>query len=109
MATFTWIPDRGAKETSKPRKKVAFFGDGYEHRIAYGLFRDLKVWTLTFNERNNTEREAIAAFLEARGGVEAFDWVPPRGVSGKYVCEDWDIVVRCGFSDIPLTFRQVPA
>jgi phage-related protein len=109
MATFTWTPSKGAKQKSNPKKKKIAFGDGYEQRISWGLNRDLKTWELTFDNRNNTERDQIVAFLEARGGTEAFDWTPPIGDSGKYVCEEWSAALDCGMATFPLEFRQVIA
>jgi phage-related protein len=109
MATFTWIPSRQAVEKSKPRKKVATFGDGYEHRVGWGLNRDFKTWELPFRNQTDAQREAILQFLEARGGVEAFDWTPPRGSAGKYVCDEWQATLSCAVNDFTLTFRQVPA
>lgn len=109
MATFTWVPGREATEASAPRKRVATFGDGYEHRIGWGLNRDMKTWRLPFLNRTDAEREQILQFLEARGGVESFDWTPPRGTSGKYVCDDWEAALSCARNSFTLTFRQVPA
>jgi phage-related protein len=109
VATFTWVPSKEAVEASKPRKRAVSFGDGYEHRIGWGLNRDLKIWRLPFNNRTDADREAILTFLEARAGVEAFDWTPPRGTSGRYVCDDWEATLACARNTFTLTFRQVPA
>ena len=109
MATFTWIPSKEAVEASKPRKRVVSFGDGYEHRIGWGLNRDLKTWRLPFNNKTDADREAILTFLEARAGAEAFDSTPPLGVSGKYVVDDWEAQLACARNSFTLTFRQVPA
>ena len=47
-------------------------------------------------------------FLEARAGAESFDWTPPRGTAGKYVCEQWQVTLRaCNFNTIQATFREV--
>jgi phage-related protein len=108
MATFTWTPSFEATESSRPRSRVARFGDGYEQRLRFGLNTDPKEWDLTFSERTDTERDQISDFLEARGAVESFDWTPPRGTAGKYVCEDWQITLRaCNFNTIRAKFREV--
>ena len=87
---------------------MARFGDGYEQRLRFGLNTDSKEWDLTFSERTDTERDQISDFLEARGAVESFDWTPPRGTAGKYVCEDWQITLRaCNFNTIRAKFREV--
>jgi phage-related protein len=108
MATFTYIPSFEATEASKPRVRKFQAGDGYESRIRFGLNTDPKEWSLQFSNRDDTERDAIAAFLEARGGVESFDWTPPRGTAGKYVCEDWQVTLsNCNNNQIRATFREV--
>ena len=108
MATFSYTPSFEATESSKPRAHKFQAGDGFEQRIRFGLNTDPKEWSLTFSERTNTERDNIVAFLEARAAVESFDWTPPRGSAGKYVCEEWQVTLRnYNFNTIQATFRQV--
>ena len=108
MATFTFTPSFEATEVSKPRVSKIQYGDGYEMRATFGLNVDPKEWPLTFAERADTERDNILAFFEARGGVESFDWTPPRGTAGKYVCEEWQVSLRsCNFNTIQAKFREV--
>jgi phage-related protein len=108
MSTFTFTPSFEATEASKPRTRKFQAGDGYEQRIRFGLHTDPKEWMLQFSNRTDTERDQIAAFLEARAGVESFDWTPPRGSAGKYVCEDWQITLsNCNNNQIRATFREV--
>ena len=108
MATFTYTPSFEATEVSKPRVSKIQYGDGYEMRATFGLNVDPKEWPLTFAERADTERDNILAFFEARGGVESFDWTPPRGTAGKYVCEEWQVTLRsCNFNTIQAKFREV--
>ena len=80
---FTWQPDAGTAQTRKPNVYAAQYG-GYEQRSA-GLNADLCMWSVKFT-RNTLP---VAAFLRARGGVEAFTWTPPLGESGFYVCREW--------------------
>jgi len=108
MATFTYTPSFEASESSKPRAHKFQTAAGYEQRIRFGLWTDPKEWSLTFSERTNTERDNILSFLEARAAVESFDWTPPRGSAGKYVCEEWQVTIRAyNFNTIQATFRQV--
>lgn len=108
MASFTYIPSFEATEASKPRVRRFQAGDGYEQRIRFGLNTDPKEWELQFNERDDAEMNAITAFLDARGGVESFDWTTPRGVAGKFVCDEWQVTLRaCNFNNIRARFRQV--
>ena len=58
--------------------------------------------------RTDTERDNILAFLEARGGYESFDWTPPRGSAGNYVCEEWQTsLLNYNNNTITATFKQV--
>lgn len=108
MATFTWTPSFEATESSQPRVRVFKAGDGYENRVRFGLNTDPKEWSLMFAERTDAERDAITAFLEARGAAESFDWTPPRGSAGKFVCDEWQVTLRaCNFNSIQAKFRQV--
>jgi phage-related protein len=108
MATFTFTPSFEAVESSEPRVRKFQAGDGYEQRVRFGLNTDPKQWSLTFANRTDTERDQIAAFLEARGAYESFDWTPPRGTEGKYVCEQWQITLSsCNNNQIRATFREV--
>jgi phage-related protein len=108
MATFTWTPSFEATESSAPRVRKFQAGDGYEHRIRFGLRTDPKEWTLVFSNRDDIERDEIASFLETRAGAESFDWTPPRGTAGKYVCSEWQITLsNCNNNQIRATFRQV--
>lgn len=108
MATFTWTPSFEATEASRPRVRKFEAGDGYQQRIRFGLNTDAKEWSLQFANRNDSERDAILAFLEARGAVESFDWTTPRGISGKFICEEWQATLsNCNNNQIRATFKQV--
>ena len=41
-------PDFGIVKQNKPNTRVVKFGDGYEHRITYGLNQNPKTFNLTF-------------------------------------------------------------
>lgn len=108
MSTFTYAPSYDPVEVSRPRVRTFKAGDGYEQRIRFGLNTDPKEWTLVFKERSITERENILSFFEARGGYESFDWTPPRGTAGRYVCAEWQTTMTsANYSTIQATFRQV--
>lgn len=108
MATFTYTPDFGAQAAYKPRVRVTAFGDGYEQRVADGINVRAQSWNLQFNNRTNTETANILTFLEARNGVEAFDWTPPNGSAIKVVCREWTKTVsRNNLNNVSATFQQV--
>jgi phage-related protein len=110
MATFTYIPDYPPNESSEPRVRKTEFGDGYEHRIRFGLNTDLPTWDLEFMTRDATETAGIRSFLKARGAVESFTWTPPffNATASQFVCDKWSIVaVAHNIFDIRAAFRQV--
>lgn len=108
MATFTWAPDFGATLDRSPKVKTAKFGDGYEQRVADGINNNPRNWPLTFSARTNTEAGQIMTFLDARAGVEAFDWTDPDGVAGKFVCRKYSKTLsKYGINNVSATFEQV--
>lgn len=108
MATFTYTASFPATETTRPLVKTVQLGEGFEHRVQLGLERDPKSWSLTFANRDDTERDNIITFLEDKKGTESFDWTPPRGSAGKYVCSEWRLAMdAANYTTITATFRQV--
>lgn len=87
MATFTWTASNKPKKQPKSNVIECQFGDGYSQRQAVGINSQSADWSLTFENRSTTDADAIDAFLTARGGHESFDWTPPDGLAGKYVCK----------------------
>lgn len=108
MATFTWSPSYSAQKAHRPRVLLAQFGDGYEQRVADGINTNPEMWDVQFATRRDDEADQIDNFLKSRGGVEAFDWVTPFGLSGKFVCRDWQRT-KTGplLSTISAKFEQV--
>lgn len=109
MPTFTYAPDYSAQQQIAPRVKSMRFGDGYEQRQADGINTQPAVWNLTFANRTNTDTNSIHTFLSARGGFEAFDWVPPDSTATiKVLCREWSKTMnRFNLNTITATFEQV--
>lgn len=109
MATFTYTPDFGSQAAYKPRVRVAQFGDGYQQRVADGINSNPAAWPVAFSNRDDTERDGILAFLEARNGTESFDWTPPFGGSAiKVTCSEWSWTpVRYNVNTVTASFKQV--
>ena len=109
MPTFSYAPDYSAQVSIRPRVRTAKFGDGYEQRQADGINTKPQSWSLTFANRSNTDAAAIMTFLDARGGVEAFDWVPPDSAGTvKAICREWQKTMnRFNLNTITATFEQV--
>lgn len=110
MATFPdYKPVYPATRSSEPVVRIAKFGDGYEHRLSFGLNQNPKKWQLTF-DLSDEDADIVEAFLDARAAdSESFDWTPPNSViSYKWISEPWNReMYDFQRSRITVTFRQV--
>jgi phage-related protein len=108
MANFPSIaPTYGVQKTSAPNVRIAQFGSGYSQRTTFGLNQNPKTYNLTF-EVSETDADTIEDFLDARGGVEKFDFTPPGDSSGKYICRNWSkSIPYLNRATIQVTFEQV--
>ena len=67
----------------------------------------LPPWSVEFVD-TPTVITAIDAFLTARGGWDDFEWTPPRGSAGNYICPSWTRGFDGEGSDrITATFEEV--
>ena len=111
MATFPAVtPSYGAQKTSRPRVRIAQFGDGYEQRTRFGINQNPKEWNLSWQNITEANSDSIETFLDARAADGAsFDWTPPaEATSYKWVCLEWDKQINyTGRATITATFRQV--
>jgi len=108
MSTFTFIPSTSARRAVAPRVRRVAFGDGYEQRVADGINTRAEEWGLSFVGKTDTEANAIETFLEARGGVESFNWTTPKGEAIKVVCDRWDRTFsEINMNTISAVFRRV--
>ena len=112
MATFPTSPSPtyGASKSSAPSTRVVQFGDGYEQRIVSGsINNDAKQWSLNWSNISEADADTLEAFLEARKGIENFDWTPPdTDTAYKWVCGKWTKSIPYnGRANISATFRQV--
>jgi phage-related protein len=110
MAAFPSItPSYGAIKVSNPRVRMVQFGDGYESRLSYGLNQNPKEWSLNWRMLSESDADTIETFLDARAAdKDPFDWTPPNGSAGKWVCYDWTKTIPYNNrATINATFRQV--
>ena len=111
MASFptTVNPTYGLTKTSKPKICIAQFGSGYSQRSTFGINQNLKVYKLKWENISEADADEIEDFLDARAGVEHFDYTPPReSASKKLICRDWSKTIT--FVDratINATFEEV--
>lgn len=107
---FTWVPSYGAAAKTTPRVATLSFGDNYEQRIARGINRTPRVYTLAFNNRTCVEIDQIEAFLIARGGVTPFTYAHNGGPTRKFVSlGEWvrtNVAYNC--DSLTVSFKEVP-
>jgi phage-related protein len=109
MATFPSItPTYGVQKRSQPNVRIAQFGSGYSQRTTFGINQDPKEFDLTFVV-SETDADTIETFLDARAGVENFDFTPPgESSSSKFICLAWEkSIPYLNRATIQATFVQV--
>lgn len=108
MPTFVWIPSFEIEQQKRPRVLRSQFGDGYQQRTVDGLNANPNRFPLTFQQRDQAEADAIMAFLDNAAGAANFDWTPPGGVAGKYICPEYSRIRKnAAYSTINAIFEQV--
>lgn len=106
MTTFTATPTYGAQVNQQPKVRRSSFGDGYIQRTASGINNSPRAWSLTFTKAE-ADITTINTFLETEGAVTSFDWTPPTGSAGKFVCESWSRSNNAGAHTLTATFSEV--
>lgn len=113
MAVFDWVESSGTQLSMMPRVSSTRYGDGYEERAPNGLNPLQQRWALAFRAADNSEADAMMAFLAERLnalGLEAFDWTPLWSTTPiKVVCREWNRshLDEIGASDVNAVFEQV--
>lgn len=107
MTTFTHVPAPGAAQSVEPKVRATPFGDGYSQRVGDGINTLRRMWSLRFT-RETADIDDIEDFLRGEGGVTSFDWTPPSGAAGKWVCSAWSRMVNeAGVEEVHATFKEV--
>ena len=65
----TVVADRGLQRQVKHRILTSKFGDGYEQRVRDGINTKEDSFNIAFNNRPAEEINLIAAFLDAKAGL----------------------------------------
>lgn len=110
MASFptTVNPTYGAVKKSEPKVRVAQFGSGYSQRSTFGINQNLKVYNFTWRNISETNADEIETFLDARAGVENFDYTPAGESSKKFICRQWNKTISyLNRATISATFEEV--
>ena len=81
MATFPSVePSFPVRKISKPNTRTVKFGDGYEHRILFGLNQNPKVFNLTWKNISETDSDTIETF-DVEMTYQWYDTLDPSGNS----------------------------
>lgn len=90
MATFIYTPSLSTSLGQEPKILEAKMGDGYEQAAFNGINYNPEKWELNFNNRSNTDVQAIIDFfITNETPITPFDWTNPNNVAGKYKCRSW--------------------
>ncbi len=104
-------PDYGLTKTNKPKTRIVSFGDGYEHRISFGLNQNPKIFDLTFKNLSEADADILTDFFDARAvdGDSINYTVPTESSAMKFVVEDgYTKTVNYGnLATVKVKFRQV--
>jgi len=105
-------PSYGISKTSRPSLRTVQFGDGYRHDFVMGLHQNAKVWSLRWENRTETDADAIEAFFDRRIDTdrgEAFNWqAPGEDAPGRYICTEWTKEIPyLNRATITATFQEV--
>lgn len=112
------IPDKTLSKNVTPSVLTVSFGDGYEQRIVEGINNIKEEYTVSFNNRQRKEIDAIVETFNIRAGVTKFDFTIPatsQDANGnlaentiKVVCSQWSQTYAQGeFYTCNATFRRV--
>ena len=111
MAAFptTVNPTYGSRKNSAPNIRIAQFGSGYQQRSTFGINQNLKVYQFTWQNISETNADEIETFLDARAGVENFDYTPAgESASKKMICRQWNKTIPyLNRATINATFEEV--
>ncbi len=104
-------PDYGLTTQNKPNTRVVKFGDGYEHRISFGLNQNPKTFNLTFKNISEADADILTNFFDARAvdGDSINYTVPTESSAMKFVVEDGytKTINYANLATVRVTFRQV--
>ena len=111
LNTFTpaTAPDVGLSASNKFRILKSTFGDGYNQRAGDGINTKEKKYTLSWNNLEVSEINAIISFLDGQAGYIAFNYtLPGDSSSQKFICEDYSETWQNGnLKGVTATFELV--
>ena len=102
-------PSHPVTKTSEPNVRTVKFGDGYEHRINFGLNQNPKKFAFVWKNLTESDSDIIENFLDLRSSDnESFTYQPPREPSlMNFKCPSWSKTMQYGnLATISATFIQ---
>tara|TARA_R100001163_G_scaffold52212_1_gene39582 strand:+ start:2093 stop:2446 length:354 start_codon:yes stop_codon:yes gene_type:complete len=93
MANFPTSPEPSfpVRKVSKPNTRTVKFGDGYEHRILFGLNQNPKIFNLKWKNISEAESDTLENFLDDRAVDGAsFTYTPHNETTAmQFKCTEW--------------------
>jgi phage-related protein len=112
-AVFGWCVTSASYDL-EPKVVKAQFGDGYAQRRPAGINTQARLWSIEMRNIDTPTASAVLTFLEARNGVDVFNWTPPRADTVESViCPSWNFAYGELISDgsrlfnVTMKFEQV--
>ncbi len=62
---------------------IAQFGDGYMQRAGDGINKKKEVWTILYDNLNQTERDILWVFIEQVQMSDVIEWTAPGDLAEK--------------------------
>ena len=111
-----FVPKYNFKKSNAPNTRVVSFGDGYEHRVSFGLNQNAKTFNLTFEvdddakPSNSSDTLTLTDSLDERAVDGAnFTYTVPGESAMNFVVEGGynKTVPYLNRARVQVTFRQV--
>lgn len=104
---FSYSIKIGAQGPAKFRTHSVAFGDGYAQHAGDGLNNKVRSWSISKNGPLS-ELQPVMDFLDRHQGHKRFDWTPPFGGLGIFICKDYAPTAGIGTEvDLSATFEEV--
>lgn len=99
----------GSSIATKPRTRVAPFGDGYKQRSGDGLNAIDKKMSLSFTALVKHEADYLEAFFTERAGYKPFRFTPPHHVQERiWIATEWNVTYTGAISyDVTASLEEV--
>lgn len=101
--TFSYSVKAGAAGEVLLERLEARMGDGYVQRSGVGINGKTQDWNVA-KRGPASEINPVKDFIDRHGGWKSFNWTPPNGVAGLYVCAGYSETANVG-TDVEINMR----